>query len=53
VLLLVLFESQLDTGADSRFDPGSGPRAGRPASLYDQTLDGKLSRAAAAAVLRA
>jgi len=36
-----------------RFDPGSGPRAGRPASLYDQTLDGKLSAAAAAAVLRA
>jgi hypothetical protein len=36
-------------GADLRFDPGSRPRAGRPASLYGQTLGGKLSRAAAAA----
>src|SRR5450755_2729720 len=30
-------------GADLRFDPRSRSRAGRPASLYDQTLDGKLS----------
>jgi hypothetical protein len=41
-------------GADLGFDPGIPGRvlAGR-ASLYDQTLDGKLSRATAAAVLRA
>jgi hypothetical protein len=37
----------------TRRNPGSRQRAGRPASLYDQTLGGKLSRAVAAAVLRA